>query len=247
MVIHSYERPRNSALLKKIRDGITLTAEEEWEGAYNAKFVLTNIKLTGLDKTSGIRSLRSQLMRGTHLIHHFQAEMCTRVIKDMPGLCVPTFLLHELRGRKVERAKKMMLDDIVQGLDEQKGEDDEDGYSVDHIVGFLKANNLPVSLYAVDGWGKIFARETYVNKRSKDKNRVAICFMVKDNHLYPLCGDRKFAQSLALTSGMIQLMSKTQWSAPPDNTFVVSKRGDTEPSKCVLKKSSMVRLIPSIQ
>ena len=156
MVIHSYERPRNSALLKKIRDGITLTAEEGWEGAYNAKSELTNIKLTGVNKISGARPLRSQLMRGIHFIHNFQAEMCTRVIKDMPGLCVPTFMLHELKGRKVKRAKKMMLDDIIQGLDEQKGEDDEDGYSVDHIVGFLKANNLPVSLYAVDGWGKIF-------------------------------------------------------------------------------------------
>ena len=114
----------------------------------------------------------------------------------------------------MKRAKNTVLEDIIQCLDEQKGEGDEDGYSVDHTIGFFKVTNLSVSLYAVDGWGKIFAKETYVNKKSKDENWVAICFMVKDNHLYPLCGDQKFAQSLALTSGMVKLVSDVQWSAP---------------------------------
>jgi hypothetical protein len=136
----------------------------------------------------------------------------------------------------------LLLDDIVSGLDEIKFEEGRfsqmngftldhawDGYSINHILKWLRKMRFPVSVYAVDTWGKISVKEIVKSKTSI----VSICFMIKDGHLYPMTGGKKFAQSLGKKS-MIQLMSTTKWSAPKDNTFVVQERGDTIPDKCIL-------------
>ena len=110
---------------------------------------------------------------------------------------------------------KLGTQSVKDGLAKHKGPDESgDGYFMHHILKWLRTMKIRVSVYAVDAWGNIFVKDI------KKKSLSALVFMAKDGHLYSSCGNTDFNRSLA-NKIMIELESRVQWCACPQETFVI--------------------------
>ena len=160
MVVHSAQRPDKKRMYNKIRMGIKMTSEMGWEGSYNSLTKLKSIKLAAIDNITDTKALQDQLLTGVVLRHDFKDEWCERDIVQPEGECVASYLLQELRGRGIKRTMKLGMQSIKDGLAKHKGPDEQgDGYSVHHILQWLRTMKIRVSVYAIGAWGNIFVKD----------------------------------------------------------------------------------------
>jgi len=204
---------------KRVADAVreAVSNHEAGDAPSGEDLMVTKTSITSVDDITNTIAVADQHMRGVALNIPWIDKYNTREIKCEDGMCVPSFLLAELRGRQCRRAGKLTISDIVKGLDEAKGGQDDTGYSANHIESWLRAAKLPVSMHCIGPMGKVHLRSIYPNQR---EHVCSLVFAVSGGHLHPITRDGNFVKSLVM-SGFVKIAHRAEWASTPDETLVL--------------------------
>ena len=169
-------------------------------------------------------------MQGIQLKDRFLEKVGQREIIQRQKQCVADFMVAELRGRRVEGCLKLTTTLVTKQLEiiqRENGIEVGSGFCTETIFKYFEKRNLRISCYALDPSMRVFTK--YIHKDAT----IAIAFVVKDKHLFPITSDH-IINSLKQTGRVIQQRSDIRWY-PENISEVLRITPDSDDSHLLVK------------